>query len=326
MFFKKHFKDIFYIAIIIVAGIFIWRAFINLTSQVEQSNIAFKSLSEELARAQNELVTRAELESFAKSIGADLGTIKKDLKGLGADLVAVGQTVASLEGKIEENQDSDDSVSHDPPPQPDECFLCDIHSYTAVIQAKDVKIGEMPHARVEFDASQKAPWTVKSDDIDVKVTTAVGELDITGAPLVFYHTISMLNKSRPKLAGKEYKLKITSSEFQQTTSSNKEFYWWAPHLSISLDNQLVFMDELEYKLGASAGISVMAYGRTKDDNEWRFIRLGAGLNTGENLYVIAEPVQYNLGKVLPLVSDLWLGLGAIYDGAWGISITIGSTL
>lgn len=323
---KIPFKDIFYIAIIVVAGIFTWRAYKNLTAQVEQSNIAFKSLSEELARAQNELVTRAELESFAKSIGTDLKTIKKDLKGLGADLVAVGTTVASLEGKIEESQDSDNSVAHDPPPQPEKCLLCDIHSYTAAVQAKDVKIGKMPHARVEFDASKEAPWTVKSDDIDVKVTTAVGELDTTGAPLVFYHTISLLNKSRPSLAGKEYKLKITSSEFKQTTSSQKEFYWWAPHLSISLDNQLVFQDSVEYKLGASAGISIMAYGRTKDDNEWRFLRLGAGLNTNENLYISLEPCQYNLGKVLPLVSDLWLGIGAIWDGNWGAVITIGSTL
>jgi hypothetical protein len=70
----------------------------------------------------------------------------------------------------------------------------------------------------------------------------------------------------------------------------------------------------------------MAYGRTVNDNDWRFIRLGAGVTTKENWFLELDPVQYNLGRYIPLISDLWLGIGVAYDGSWGLGISIGTTL
>jgi hypothetical protein len=185
----------------------------------------------------------------------------------------------------------------------------------------------MPHARVEFDASKDKPWTIRSDDIDVKVTTVLGEED-KDKSLVFYHTISLLNKSRPELAGKEFKLKITSSKFAQTADSPKQFYWWAPHLDLTLDNGFILGvgDKDFYRFGGSLGLSVMGYGRSKNDLEWKFIHLGVGLNSKEHPYLTFDPVRYNIGKFIPLISDLWIGAGVIYDGGWGVGISIGTTL
>ena len=122
-----------------------YRAYKDLSAQVQQSNVAYSQLSETLARAQNKLVSKAELQAFANSTGIDLGRIKQDLVALGADMTAIGQTVASIEGSLEENQDSDDSQEHDIPDQPEVCDLCDIHRYTAATQAKDVKLGDMDY-------------------------------------------------------------------------------------------------------------------------------------------------------------------------------------
>jgi hypothetical protein len=298
----------------------------DLSAQVQQSHVAYKQISETLARAENQMVTKSELNAFAKATGIDLKAVKKDLKSLGADLSAVGETVASIKGKTIADGESDETIPHDPGEQPKDCKLCDTHGYTAAIQAKDVKVGEMPHARVEFDASEAKPWTIKSDDIDVKVTTVLGEGDEDDVT-VFYHTVSMLNKSRPELADKEFKLKITSSKFVQTLDNNKEFYWWAPHLDLSLDNSFVFdAGDDFYRFGGSIGFSTMAYGRTINDNDWRFLRLGLGINSKENPYATFEPVRYNLGKFIPIISDLWFGAGVLYDGNWGLSLSIGTTL
>ncbi len=320
-------KDIVYLLIIGVGLFFGYRMYKDLSMDIQQSRVEYKQISETLARAENEMVTKAELVAFAQQTGIDLGAIKRDLRGLGADLSAIGETVASIDGQIEENQGSDDSQEHDIPDQPEDCPLCDLHSYTRFIQAKDVKLGEMPYARVEFDASKIAPWTIKSDDIDVKVVTVLGEGDDDDAT-VFYHTVSMLNKSRPELADKEYKLKITSSKFVQTLDNNKEFYWWAPHLDLSFDNSFILDigDEDFYRFGSSLGFSAMAYGRTVDDNDWRFVRLGVGLSSMENPYLTLEPVRYNLGQFIPIISDLWLGVGVMWDSNWGLSISIGTTL
>lgn len=318
-------KDIVYLVLIIGLCIGGWMVYKSLKQEVQQMSVSYKQLSATLARAENNMVTKQELSAWAKEIGADLGKIKKDLKDIGAELAAVGETVATIDAKVEANQGSDDTASHDPPDQPDECELCDIHSYTATVQAKDVDIGEMPHARVEFDASKDKPWTVKSDEVDVKVTTVVGEMD-EDEPLIFYHTISTINKSRPELAGKEFKLKITSSEFKQTTDNNKEWYWWNPKLDLAMDGGIVFRDEAEFVAGSSLGMSIASYGRNKDISDWRFVRIGAGINYDKNLYVSFQPCQYNLAKVIPLVSDLWIGASVMWDGAWGATISIGTVL
>ena len=318
-------KDVVYLVLIGVLCFFGWRAYKSLKAEVQQTSIAYKQMSETLARAANNMVTKTELYEYAKSTELDFAAIKSDLKKMGADLVAVGTTVATIDKKIEANQDSTGSEPHDPPEQPDTCDLCDIHKYTAAIQLKEIKIGDMPYGTVRFDASNSKPWTVETDEIDIEVSTALGESGEKDVKL-FYHTISMVNKSNPAVAGKKYKLKITSSEFKQTTKNNKEFYWWAPHLDLTLNSLFALDSDDVYRFGGALGLSIMGYGLTKDDNEWRFVRLGLGIDSKEKPYVTLEPVLYNLGKYLPLVSDLWLGIGGFYDEHWGISISLGTTL
>jgi hypothetical protein len=319
-------KDVVYILIIGAICFFGYQAYRDLRADVQQSNIAYKQLSETLARAQNELVTKAELKVFAEMTGVDLSKIRTDLKKVDADLSAVGQTVATIEGNTHYNQGSDNTTDHDIPEQPEDCKLCDIHGYTASVQAKDIKLGEMPIARAEFNAANSKPWTIQNDAVDVEVTTIVGKSDKEDVSM-FYHEIALINNSRPELAGKKYKLKIVSSEFKQTLSSNKEFHWWNPKLDLSLDNSFVFdVDDNFYRFGGSIGISIMSYGRTTHDNDWRFIRLGVGMNSKENPYVTVEPIRYNLGRFIPLISDLWVGCGPLFDGGWGVNLSIGTTL
>ena len=320
-------KDLVYIVVIGVLCFLGYRIYSDLKADIQQSHVAYSQISETLARAENQMVTKAELEAFAKETGVDLRAIKKDLKGLDADLSAIGQTVASIEGQVEENQGSDDVIEHNPGDQPENCELCDVHGYTAATQVKDISLGEMPHAQVQFDASKNKPWTIQSDDVDVEVTTVLGESDKEDVT-IFYHTVSMFNKSRPELAGKEYKLKITSSKFVQTLDTSKEFYWWAPHLDLSSDNLFILDSGGDdfYRFGGSIGFSVMGFGRNKSDLDWKFIRLGVGINSNESAYVSLEPVKYNIGKFIPLISDLWIGAGILWDSNWGISISLGTTL
>lgn len=321
-------KNIAYIVIIAVLCFFGYNIYKDLKTDIQDGQIAYKQLSDSLARAQSELVTKQELKAFADNLEVDVGKIRTDLSSIDARLRAVGQTVASIKGKIEENQESDSSTPHDPPPQPEECELCDIHGYTAAKQEKDIKIGDMPHAKLIFDAASPTPWMTVYDDVDIKVNTIVGEKNNTNQ-LVFYHTISMVNKTRPSLVDKEFKLKVVTSEFNEVFDKGKEWYWWAPHLDLAVDNVINFgyNNGVKYLPGVSLGFSPIAYGRTVNDNDWRLIRLGVGINTNKKVYLTFEPVKYNLGRVVPIVSDMWLGIGATTNFSnWGLNISIGTTL
>lgn len=323
-------RDAFYGVIIVGLVFFGWRAYKDLGDNVQSVHIAYKQLTETLARAQNDLVSKKDLQEFASQTNMDMNKIKSDLQDLNAHLVAVGQTVASIDGRIESNQSPDHEEPHTPPTQPTTCTTCDLFGYTTKRVATDIMLGDMPFGEVWFDASNEKPFTTKYDAIDVKVSTVIGEQDDSthDGIMVFYHTISTVNKTDPNLAGKEFVLKTTSSEYKQLLEKSTQFYWWAPHLDLAIDNTLTLQSDTFFNPGASLGLSIMGYGRTKNDLDWKFIRVGIGANVEKNFYLTLQPVEYNIGKFIPLLSDLWVGIGASYDfsNTWGLSLSISTTL
>ncbi len=189
----------------------------------------------------------------------------------------------------------------------------------------------MPHAKVTFDASKTKPWSISSDDIDVEVSTMVSEVDQEGFPLIFHHTVSLINKTRPELLDKKFKLKIASSQFKEVASKANKFRWWDPHIDLGITNAVAFSDPPYYAPGIDLGLSVITYGQTSHNNLLKILRVGIGMNVteeGYDGYLILEPVKYNIGSALPLVSSLYVGGGPTYsfDQHWGIGITLGTTL
>jgi len=320
-------KDIIYLIVIGIIGFALAKNYITMSSisnRLMEHDISFKKITDSIARAETKIVGKEELENFLKGTELSVNKIKKDLQKMEADLSAVGKTVASIEGKIESDQSSDNSVSHTPPDQPSECKFCDIYEYTTQLQKKDIKIGEMPYGTITFDASKAKPWSLKYDDIDIIVNTALGLTKEKRR--IFYHAIYLKNKSRPELKDKQYTLKLTSSEFVESIPFPTKWHWWAPSIDISIDNMLTSENMGRYDLGASIGFTFLALGGTPEYSNWRFARLGLGFNTNGKIFGSFEPARYNLGDKLPLINDLWLGLNLIYTGKWGAGISVGTRL
>ena len=317
-------KDIIHLSLIAILAFFGYRMWSSLHEDLAQARIDYKNISDTLARAENQMVTKTELANWAKAHDISLKEIRDDLNSIDGKLEAVGETIATIEGKIDSDQSSDSSTDTGIPDQPDECKLCDIHGYTSRKETKNFTLGNMPAGKCEFEASKKNPWTITQDQIDISIKTTLGSTK--DGLYIFHHEVGLLNKSRPELDGKIFKLKIVSSEFRQTNKTTKDFFWWAPTLDLSLDNQISFGTIIEYKVGVSLGFSFLAYGYSKKDTEWRFARLGLGIDTDKEIFISLEPVRYNIGKLIPIIDDLWLGVNGIYNGDWGIGITLGTNL
>lgn len=99
----------------------------------------------------------------------------------------------------------------------------------------------------------------------------------------------------------------------------EKFFWFSPHLDLAL------VLAIPAAIYPGLGFSFMGYGLTKDDLSWRFARLGLGISDNRILLSVT-PVLFNLGKTLPLISNLWVGVGGIVgldlEGDW----TLGSVL
>jgi len=59
-------------------------------------------------------------------------------------------------------------------------------------------------------------------------------------------------------------------------------------------------------LAAQLDVSFWSYGKTNVDMDWRFINIGAG-GTSDIFEATFVPVSYNIGKLLPIVDNIFLG-------------------
>lgn len=147
----------------------------------------------------------------------------------------------------------------------------------------------------------------------IKTTTKSGATN-------FYLNLWETDSSGTKLG----KLKV--KEFSVTTQDERapEFFVWAPHLDIS--GMAGLGKGLKPQWGAAVGFSAMGYGLTENDLQWRF--LNASIDIGTSLGLGFAPAQYNLGQLVPLISNLWIGphLGVNIDQEWYVGGRIGAVL
>jgi len=81
-----------------------------------------------------------------------------------------------------------------------------------------------------------------------------------------------------------------------------KFYWWVPHLDAGVSIGVTNRTQLH--TGGNLGLSAMGYGLAKNDLTWRFARVG--LEMAESSGLSVDPVMWNLGSMVPLISNLWL--------------------
>tara|TARA_B100000809_G_scaffold265600_1_gene324945 strand:+ start:314 stop:1303 length:990 start_codon:yes stop_codon:yes gene_type:complete len=103
--------------------------------------------------------------------------------------------------------------------------------------------------------------------------------------------------------GKRIKPPLFVQEFStiKALKSIEKFHWLAPHLDVGVSLSVGTSPEVLPTLG----VSLSGYGATKDDLKWRFLRGGVEVNE-EGVGVSLCPALYNVGKPLPLVSNIWV--------------------
>jgi hypothetical protein len=104
------------------------------------------------------------------------------------------------------------------------------------------------------------------------------------------------------------RLTLTKFEMVVEDERQKHLFLLDPHLDFTVFAGTTFPPGLTY--GGDVGLSLSGYGLTPNDLSWRFVRVGLGL--GDGLSVSLTPALYNLGELLPLVSNIWIGPGVRY--------------
>jgi len=122
------------------------------------------------------------------------------------------------------------------------------------------------------------------------------------------------------------RLELTDFQVIVDKPDAKQLFWWAPHLDVGALG-LMKLTPPSFMTGGSLGVSIAGYGRTVNDLDYRLLRISMDLAAGTG-GIGVSPVVYNLGTLIPLISNMWVGPHLHYGlkQDWGLGLFLGAVL
>jgi hypothetical protein len=296
---------------------------------LETQIVEMKKLQDGVVRAQASYVSKDDLKKFAKDNGVDLGPIQDDLKKLNAEIQGINKVVVVTPGFTGTNLPSTGTTPRTDPGTTPAVVTCpdgskkncpdvDPFGYTksAQVLKLDEPFGEhtnVPWGSVSFSAWRDKPWDLTVTPREYTMMTVLST-DESGRHFVH-------NKLAITVDGKPYTLPIASSQFvEQYPDSSFRF---DPSLYLGVDAGVTFKP-VAGEVTPNLQMFLFSYGRTKINPDWIFLGLGLGYETqSNNLGFIVSPVDYNLGKLLPLIDNLYLGPSLSFDASGNVGLLAG---
>jgi hypothetical protein len=268
-------------------------------TNLEKSMVEQKELSSGLVRSQANLVTKADLERYAKELKVDLSPIEKDLSKLNAEIQGVQNVKVVATGYV-----ASGVVSTGTSPREDPVTNIDVNQdpfkyqqERQYLELSEKIVGEsIPIGTVGFSAWKENPWDLNILPREYVVTSVLGQ-DDNGRHFVY-------NKASIIVNGEEHEVKISESKFVEKTPSDS--FSWSPRLYAGIDAG-AYLNKSSGAVVPNLEISLFSYGATKSDPNLSFVGLGVGYDLiDKQLSFVLTPVTYNIGHDLPLVENVHL--------------------
>lgn len=275
---------------------------LNKQAALETQIVEMKRLQDGVVRAQASYVSKDDLKRFAKDNNVNLKPIQDDLKKLNAEIQGINQVVLVTPGYSGTNLPSTSTT-----PRVDKepgSVVPNNDRFGYLKNTQELKLEEpfgngvtVPWGKASFSAWKEKPWGLSVSPREYSAFTVLST-DDNGRHFVH-------NKLIIKSEGKDYTLPITSSKFIEKYPEAS--FRFDPSLYLGIDVGATFKP-VRAELTPNLQLFLFSYGQTKTNPDWVFLGLGAGYETqSNNLGLVLSPVDYNLGKVLPLVDNFYIG-------------------
>jgi hypothetical protein len=300
-------------------GIQYVKSYMNFNNNLikDAQNREFKQYLDSQARAHTEIVNS--LKSEIKELGKTNKAIVDDIKRNGEKIKNIGTVQTkmneNLSRKLKEISDHEYKAGTG---DYNEQYFKKIMAKTKNEEGKEI---EIPVGWAMFFPNREPEKQWKTGIYPLKYYLKIIQAEQKTGQLNTYAEAWVETNKPKKYRGIQFPLKIKEMEFKQLKRMEKEFYWWAPHLSLNLDYYL--STSLDNNVAGGISFSVMGHGKTKSDLDWKFAELGISSN-GDDTYFKFMPFSYNIGKVVPLISNTFLspfiGYGDEVVYGFGLSV------
>jgi hypothetical protein len=276
---------------------------------IETEVVNQKQLVDGIVRSQNEYATRKDIEQFVKDNGINLKAIQSDLSKLHAEITAINVVSTSSQTQVEYRLPSTNTGPDNPNPIPnatckDGSLCTNLDTYNYLKTQQNLTLNEnfgkikVPFGTVGFSAWQQNPWNldIKSRQYNIATITGMDENQRT----------YVYNKFTLKVDGVDFEIPIDNAITKQEYPEPK-FSWWNPRLFMGIDSG-ININKLTPSVSPTLGIGIMSYGQFKNNPDLSILQAGLGYDMlSKTPQVTITPLTYNIGKHIPLMTNLHLG-------------------
>ena len=290
--------------------------------ELEQAR-QYKQYNDNLVRAHTEVVKS--LKDEIKELDSRWDEAKKDIKEKNEEIMNIGKTVAKLNENIRDLRvKSDHTYKSGTGDYNEQYFKKIMYRH----KDEDGNITEVPVAWSIYFPNREPDKQWKTGVYPLEYHSKVVQSEQEDGQINTRTEVYFENNKDKASRGIEVPIKITSSEFKQLRKEDKEFFWWAPHINFTVDFGISGFDVNGgdgMPIVPGVSVSLSGYGRTKSDLDWKFAEFGIA-STGNDTYLRFSPFSWNIGQVVPLVSNTHIGpfVGFSTEGetVFGIGISI----
>lgn len=285
---------------------------------LRQQVVEMKQLQDGIVRSQSEIMSKEDFKKFSDNLDLNLDAIQKDLDQFDANIKGIGTLIATSRGvKATGLPSTNTSPRPEDPNNPNELPTCsdgvceDPYGYLTYSQHRslfepfsdDVQV---PIGEVTFEAWKESPWSLNLVPRQYKVNTVLGT-DEDGRHYVY-------NRFQIEADGETHDIPIEQSEFVEEMPEAS--FKWDPHvrLGVSIGPSIATgglkpdQPRVRAEVQPTLDVSLFSYGQTRVNPEWMFLGIGIGYETQNNdLGILINPVDYNIGEHIPLINNLYLG-------------------
>lgn len=282
-----------------IAGVTHYNKYLKLVETSHSLTEENLALTDTLARSRAEQVTASALQLEIDRLVIDSNKLKADLQELKARPISVTYVLGTTGG-----ENTEVFVPNNGDPSPEKLtWIPDSYKYRT---PNGLLVGE--HSLNRNDKK----FTATTADINVESTTVVSRRE--DGSQVAHTQLTATSSLEP-----DSKVPLNTLKSEVTfVDLTKRSMRVAPHINIGAGIGGNFITPPAFTVGAQVGFTPFAYGRTDADNTLRFLNIRGELGTQIratdeqwDLYVGVgvDPVLVNIGEFLPLLSDLYVGIG-----------------
>lgn len=267
-----------------------------LAEKMDEQNRKFLALAENVTRAHTEIVSnlRAENEKVNAHILDLIKANREEIRNIGSIQMGMNDTLSRRLSVQSDHQYKAGTGD------PNEQFFKKI---TTSAKNEAGEVIEIPVAWAIYYPNRDTDKRWKTGIYPLEYNAKIVQAEQSDGQWNTYVEAWAENNKDPESRGQKLPIKINRSEFKQVKEVTERMFWWLPRIDFGVGWSSTNLEAVNFGVGFSA----MGYGRTENDLTWRFLRIAAMTDSEfEHWYASFSPVGYNLGTLLPAISNLWI--------------------